>query len=51
MKELTRVETISLIGGTPSGRRCDRLARRALRGSKRAADTFDRICDGIGSYH
>ncbi len=41
MKELTRTQTSTLVGGT-SDRRCDRIARRALRSD---GNKFDRLYD------
>ncbi|WP_271405819.1 hypothetical protein [Tenacibaculum soleae] len=51
-KVLNKLEQTEINGGGPSGRRCDRLLRRAdryldngnLNGADRVLDTYDRIC-------
>ena len=48
MKKLNLQENSKIIGGGPSGRRCDRLIRRAANGSGSAGDTWSRICQGAG---
>lgn len=57
MTKLELKTTSKVIGGEPSGRRCDRLMRRGTNGSASAGDTWYRICEGkgkdggnIGSY-
>ena len=54
MRKLDLKTTSEVIGGGPSGRRCDRLMRRSTGSS---IDTWYRICEGqgddggnIGSY-
>ena len=48
MRKLDLTENSKVIGGEPSGRRCDRLMRRGTNGSDSAFDTWMRICDGAG---
>ena len=48
MRKLELKENAQVFGGTPSGRRCDRLMRRALSGNDGAFDTWLRICEGAG---
>jgi hypothetical protein len=65
MIKINKIDSSNIIGGNPSGRRCDRLQRRMLRNisndnfgvATRLADKWLEICEGqgdnggnIGSY-